>query len=261
MINNINKIYLKYNITTIVLFILITILLIMLTRYMNTNIQDTFINYKNIPQHLDTHSFGLPKIIHHICPNDFKKWHPKWFTCYESWIRLYPSPEYVHMHWDDDELLTFVTEHFNWFLDVYTNYDVNIKRYDISRALLLYHYGGIYADMDYIVYKNFYNELPQDIVSIPKSPYDWNEVIQNSLMFSPPKNIFWLYILDECYNRREWNVFSATGPQLLTFVLAEHPELVNVLPLELYNPNTYDDNSYDQNKIYCKHLLTTVWQT
>lgn len=272
MMNNIKDFYLKYN---IILFILIIILLVCLIYLMRTNSIDTFIDFKNIPKEINantessdisqnntnTELCGIPKIIHHICPNDFNKWHSKWFTCYESWIQLYPSPEYKHMHWDDNELQDFIKENYNWFLDIYTNYDINIKRYDISRAFLLYHYGGIYADMDYIVYKNFYDELPQNIISIPKSPYDYNEVIQNSLMISPPKSIFWLYVIDECYNRYEWNVFSATGPRLLSFVLAEHPELVNLLPLELYNPNTYDDNSYDHNAIYCKHLLTTVWQT
>lgn len=266
MINNIKKYYFKYNINNVMLFILCIILLILLNRYMNYNSLDNFIDYKNIPQNLDLNTEscnGIPKIIHHICPNDFNKWHSKWFTCYASWKHLYPSPEYTHMHWDDDELICFVEKHFNWFLPIYTGYDINIKRYDISRALLLYYYGGIYVDMDYIAYKNFYDELPQGIVSIPKSPYEINEIIQNSLMISPPRNVFWLHVIDQCYNRsgNDWNVFSATGPRLLSLVYEEHHELVNILPFELYNPNIYDDSSYDSNTIYCKHLLTTVWQT
>lgn len=201
----------------------------------------------------------LPKIIHHICPNDFKRWHSEWLICYESWLRLYPEPEYEHMHWDDKELEEFIAEYYPWFLDIYKCYDVNIKRYDISRIFLLHHYGGIYADMDYMAYKNFFDELPIDKVSIPESPYKWNEHIQNSLMMGPPNNIFWLYVIDECYDRTTWNVFSSTGPQLLTPVYFKYPDLVNILPYELYNPNIYEPESYDNNKIYCKHLITTSW--
>jgi mannosyltransferase OCH1-like enzyme len=247
---------------------LIIIFFLILYKIACSGFSENFFDFQNIPKDYgeninnieDTNEIGLPKIIHHIAPNDFKFWDPKWFICYESWIRLYPSPEYKHMHWDNEELDDFIRENYPWFLEIYRGYDVNIKRYDIARLFLLYHYGGIYADMDYIVYKNFYNELPQDKISIPESPYKWNEHIQNSLMMGPPKANFWLICIDECYRRVDWNVFSATGPQLLTPMYFKYPDLVNVLPWELYNPDVYDETTYDTTKIYAKHLLSTVWQ-
>lgn len=253
--------------------IIIKIIILTLVLYFVFNISlnfvmETFFDFENVPKEygdkindINTSPVvGIPKIIHHICPKDFKNWHHKWFTCYESWLRLFPQSEYKHMNWDDDNLDEFIQTNYPWFINIFREYDVNIKRYDISRIFLLYHYGGIYADMDYVVYKNFYDELPQDKVSIPESPYKWNEFIQNSLMMGPPKHNFWLVVIDECYKKRHQNVFSATGPQLLTPVYNKYPQLVNVLPIDLYNPNVYDDNSYDQNKIYAKHVLTTVWQ-
>jgi hypothetical protein len=66
--------------------------------------------------------------------------------------------------------------------------------------------------------------------------------------------------MDECYNRRDWNVFSATGPQLLTPMYFKHPELVNILPHEIYNPNIYEPEKIDESKIYCKHLISTAWK-
>lgn len=247
---------------------LIIIVIILVIFLIFNFLQEGFYNFVNVPSEFGLNIdnievspvIGIPKIIHHICPVDFKKWNSKWLICYESWLRLFPKNEYNHMHWDDEDLEQFISENYPWFLKVFTSYDVNIKRYDIARVFLLYHYGGIYADMDYIVYKNFFDELPQDKVSIPESPYKWNEHIQNSLMFSPPKHNFWLLVIDEAFNRTEWNVFSATGPQLLTPMYFKFPNLVNILPSNLYNPNVYDDTTYDQNKIYAKHLLTTVWQ-
>ena len=37
----------------------------------------------------------IPKIIHHICPNDFKKWHISWLICYESWLKYYRKSYFV----------------------------------------------------------------------------------------------------------------------------------------------------------------------
>ena len=59
-----------------------------------------------------------------------------------------------------------------------------------THYLILYKYGGIYADMDYMCFKNFYNILPKNKISISESPYKENEEIQNALMISPPNNSF-----------------------------------------------------------------------
>jgi hypothetical protein len=244
-----------------IVFILAYIIYIINNQEMFTN-EEKLDGFKNIPSGIKINSgndVDIPKIIHHICPTDFNKWHPKWLLCYESWLRYYPKPEYTHMHWDDAELDEFIEKEYPWFLKIFREYDGNIKRYDMSRVFLLHHYGGIYGDMDYMVYKNFFNELPKNIVSIPESPYKINEHIQNSLMISPPNKKFWLYVVDEAYDRKDINVFSATGPKLLTTIYFKYPDLVNVLSLDLYNPDVYDETSYDQNKIYSKHLLTTVW--
>jgi mannosyltransferase OCH1-like enzyme len=245
--------------------LLLLVILLILILYQKTceAFTDNKIVPKNVLDQVDKVNNGkpIPKIIHHICPTDFRKWNPIWYICYETWLRLYPKPEYTHMHWDDKELDEFIAKEFPWFLDTYRGYDVNIKRYDISRLFLLYHYGGIYADMDYICYKNFYDELPKGIVCIPESPYKWNEHIQNSLMMSPPKQPFWLVLIEEAFKRTSWNVFSATGPQLLTPMYMKHKDMVHVLPFELYNPDVYQDNKDIKNtkNVYAKHLLTTVW--
>ena len=163
------------------------------------------------------------------------------------------------MIWYDDELHKFIEAEFPWFLDIFNSYDVNIKRIDMIRPFILYKYGGIYSDMDYVVYKNFFNELPNDIVSIPKSPYIENEFIQNSLLISPKSHKFWLLIIDDCYNHRFDHVFNATGPQLYSRVYYKYPHLVNILPIELYNPDCRNIEQYNSNKLYAKHLLSTAW--
>lgn len=242
--------------------LLYILLLIFIIKFIFTFIIEGFFNFKNIPVEYHSNSEninGIPKIIHHICPKDYRRWNSKWFTGLESWLRLYPEPEYTHMYWYDDELDKFIETEFPWFLDIFNAYDKNIKRIDMVRPFFLYKYGGIYSDMDYVVYKNFFDEVPSNIVSIPESPYKDNEFIQNALMISPPKNIFWLIIIDNCYQHRFDHVFSATGPQLFTQTYLANPELVNILPADIYNPHIADNEAFNASHIYAKHLLSTVW--
>jgi len=246
---------------------LIVIILLLIIYLIFNYYNENFFDFKNIPEEysykVDTINIspiiGIPKIIHHICPKDYKRWNNKWFIGLESWLRLFPAPEYTHMYWYDDELHKVIEEEAPWFLDIFNAYDVNIKRIDMVRPFILYKYGGIYSDMDYVVFKNFYDELPGDKVSIPQSPYIDNEFIQNALLCSPPQHNFWLLIIDNCYNHKDDHVFNATGPQLFTQTYYKYPDLVNVLPYEIYNPHISDKDAFNNDSIYAKHLLSTVW--
>ena len=248
----------------IIIFILILVIIILLVC---NKCKENFFDFENIPEdykHLiedinKSPIVGIPKIIHHICPKDFKRWDKKWFIGYESWLRIFPKEEYTHMIWYDDELDKFIEKEFPWFLDVFNSYDRNIKRIDMVRPFFLYKYGGIYADMDYIVYKNFINDIPQDKVSIPESPYKNNEFIQNALMITPPQHNFWLLIIDNCYKNRNEHVFHATGPQLYTKTYEKYPQLVNILPLELWNPHIDEKEAFNRTDLIAKHLLSTSW--
>jgi mannosyltransferase OCH1-like enzyme len=249
------------------MFIIIILLIIIIIIYKFFFINECFFDFKNIPKNYNDQIVdieispikGIPKIIHHICPRDFKRWHNKWFCGYESSLRIFPSPEYTHMHWYDDELHLFIEAEFPWFLDIFNSYDANIKRIDMIRPFFLYKYGGIYLDMDYVVYNNFYDNLPSDKVSTPESPYKLNEHIQNALLASPPQHNFWLIIIDECYNHKDGHVFDATGPQLYTKTYYKYPQLVNLLDVDLYNPHINDKPKFDRTDIYAKHLLSVAW--
>jgi mannosyltransferase OCH1-like enzyme len=212
---------------------------------------------KNIEDIKKSPTKGVPKIIHHICPKDFRRWHSKWFYCYESWVRIFPKEEYTHMHWFDDELDQVIkNDGYEWFLPIFESYDVNIKRIDMVRPFILYKYGGVYADMDIEVYKNFFNQLHEEKVSIAESPYKGNEEISNCLMASPINHYFWLLIIDRCYRYRDKYTLLSTGPQLISQVYFENKELVHVLPDTLFNPAPWFPENPD---IYAKHFNTVMW--
>jgi len=241
--------------------ILIIILFIFILRFL----VEKFINFENIPKIYGDNisdikvspNKNVPKIIHHICPKDFRKWHPKWFHCYESWLNIFPKEEYTHMHWFDDELEEIIKQDgFEWFLPIFESYPHHIKRIDMVRPFILYKYGGIYADMDIEVYKNFHDQLHDEKISIVESPYKGNEHISNCLMSSPVGHYYWLLIIDRCYRYRDKYTLLATGPQLFSEIYKENPDLVHVLPDKLYNPAPWFEENKD---IYTKHFNTVMW--
>jgi mannosyltransferase OCH1-like enzyme len=242
------------------------ILLIFLFNFILGFLIEGFFDFENIPKKYGDSitdikapptNKGVPKIIHHICPKDFTRWHPKWFHCYASWLRVFPKEEYNHMHWFDDELHEVIKSDGNeWFLPIFEGYNVNIKRIDMVRPFLLYKYGGVYADMDIEVHKNFFDQLHEEKVSIVESPYKGNEEISNCLMASPVGNNYWLLVIDRCYKHKDTYTLLATGPQLFSEIYREHPDLVHVLPDKLFNPAPW----FDENKeIYTIHLNTVMW--
>jgi mannosyltransferase OCH1-like enzyme len=204
-------------------------------------------------------SSNIPKIIHQTAPRDISKWKDEWKTCQATWKKHFPPDEYSHMMWYDEDLDNLIKNDFAWFYPLYQSYDAKIKKIDIARYFILYKYGGIYADMDYMCTRNFYDLMPNDKVSISESPYKENEHIQNALMISPPNNPFWMKVVVKAIERvNSPSVLYATGPKLVTDVYFENPDEVNVLEIKLYNPKV-DTVDFDADIVITKHLGTKTW--
>lgn len=206
-----------------------------------------------------TENMNIPKIIHQTAPNDKSKWKKEWYTCQDTWLKFFPEPEYKHIMWYDEDLDNLILKDFPSFYEIYKSYEKNIQRIDIARYFILYKYGGIYADMDYMCMKNFYDLLPSDKVSISESPYKNNEFLQNALMASNIKNDFWLKVIDEAIVRKDSNnVLFTTGPRLISHVYLLNKEMVNVLPFNLYNPSRSSEQ-FNSPDLITKHMGTCSW--
>lgn len=222
----------------------------------------------------------VPKIIHQIAAykkREQKNWPKIWFKCQQSWKKKFPSPEYKYILWTEKEMDELVKKYYNWFYNVYKNYDKDIKRIDMVRCMILHKYGGIYADMDILCNKNFYDKINHKKISIVESPYKYNEFVQNSLMTSPQNHQIWIYILNKAIPRRNvTNIHDSTGPRLLSTALCKHniglyykrwkkfkytdfDSNINILDYRLYNPKKYS-KSFKKDNVYTKHFLTSVWK-
>ncbi len=93
----------------------------------------------------------MNKIIHQIwlqgeslCPDHYKSWKKKWQSIHGGF-------EYIF--WDEKRISKFLEKHFNEYFNEWYNLDLPIKKCDSARYFILYHYGGIYADLDTIPFK------------------------------------------------------------------------------------------------------------
>lgn len=64
----------------------------------------------------------------------------------DTWINL--NPEYEYRFFDNDDILNFIQSEFPDFLSAYNKIKYGASKADLWRYLVLYKYGGIYADLD-----------------------------------------------------------------------------------------------------------------
>jgi hypothetical protein len=187
----------------------------------------------------DTHAH----IIHQVAPANRSTWHPAWEQCQQTWIDFFPGYEYKM--WTDSDVHALIATNYAALLPLYLSYDADIKRYDIARYVILFHHGGVYADMDVQVVRPFAELVPVGRVGVAESPFV-NERVQNALLTSPPRHPFWFHVLRRAYKtRRLRSVLQATGPGLLLAVMQHAPpEMFHLLERQRFAPPYADGSAF-----------------
>jgi inositol phosphorylceramide mannosyltransferase catalytic subunit len=126
-------------------------------------------------------------------PKKFQNWVNTW--------NLY-NPEWNIKLWTDDDNENFIRQHYDYFLDTYLNYSSNIERADSMRYFYLYHFGGLYVDLDFECLRNIEPLLNSDIVlgQISARRYKKNiiqEVHPSFLYCETPKHDFFGEIVND----------------------------------------------------------------
>jgi mannosyltransferase OCH1-like enzyme len=86
----------------------------------------------------------IPKIIHQTYKSDKVPdiWKPGQKKCVDL------HPDYQYILWTDDMARQFIVEEYPWFLETWDSYPYPIQRADAIRYFVLFHYGGVYIDLD-----------------------------------------------------------------------------------------------------------------
>lgn len=131
------------------------------------------------------------------------------------------NPTYEIHIWNETEAHTLIEAEYPWFLPTYAAYTHPIQRVDALKYFVLYHFGGVYMDLD-IACRRPLDPLLQFAAWFPEaSPLGVN----NDLMASIPKHPV-LLDMTSALARRNWNllfpyltIFWSTGPQFASDML------------------------------------------
>jgi mannosyltransferase OCH1-like enzyme len=171
----------------------------------------------------------IPKIIHQTwktsdIPLKCRKW-------VESWKKLHPDYEYKL--WTDNDNRELIKKHYPKFLRIYDNYNHGIYRADIARYIIIYHYGGLYVDLDFECLKNMDKLLKDNTCFFAYEPAEHfingKPKICNALFASEKHNPIFIEFLRTAYNRSIKDITRSpvylTGPEMITSVLGKTNEI------------------------------------
>jgi mannosyltransferase OCH1-like enzyme len=188
---------------------------------------------------------SIPKIIHQTWRD---KRLPKAFQQYAStWKRFHPEWEY--RLWTDRDNRRFIRTHYRWFLPQYDAYRWPIQRVDAIRYFLLYHYGGLYADLDFQCLRPFDTLVDGRSCVLGLEPQEHcrehgrERIVCNALMAARPGHEFFRKVTQELPNYADrldtaQPILETTGPFMLTHVYDDFAErdTVDVMPPETLYP-------------------------
>jgi len=174
----------------------------------------------------------IPRILHQTwkseeLPPTFKKWVSTWKERHPSW---------QHILWTDEMNRKFIATDFPWFLETYDAYETNIQRVDAARYFILYHYGGVYVDMDFACLRNIEPLLEGETCVLGREhdehckTHKKSLIISNAFIACAPKHPFISMLCNEAgtalpktYSSNT-RVLESTGPFMLTRVFEQFPE-------------------------------------
>lgn len=162
----------------------------------------------------------IPKIIHQTYKT--VEVPDKWIKEQQSCVNFHG--DYKYMFWTDESSRDFIKENYNWFLPTFDSYPYNIMRADVIRYFVLYHYGGVYIDLD-----NGCNRRMDPLLTVPAWFRKTDPTgISNDIMGSVPHHEFFSKTIE---NLQRYNInwlvsyitiMYSTGPLFLSVIWKQY---------------------------------------
>ena len=239
-----------------------------------------------IKENLNKKNEKIPHIIHQVY-EDIKGPSESLLELTKTWKEFHPN--WAYRFWQKESIEDFINANFPYFISVYRNYPFNVQRWDAIRYLLLYHYGGLYVDIDYECLANFDLLLQNADCCMGLEPYHHalehhrTLIVGNALMASTSAHRYFELIIEDMIKNKntifsefyKLQILESTGPFLTTRVYNLYPDKkqIRLLPDELIAPLSIQeicfllnenrpeeiDNKID--KAYAIHYFMGSWHT
>jgi hypothetical protein len=140
----------------------------------------------------------------------------------DMWLQM--TPGWEHPLLTDDDLRGLVSSNFPEYLHAYDSFTNHIERVDFARYIMMW-LGGVYADLDTYPIKSINVWVDKGKIIIGQEPsehagplYGRDIVLCNAFLISPPKQKFWVKLMDYIIENYEpyYDPVSNTGPIALT---------------------------------------------
>ncbi|ELT87788.1 hypothetical protein CAPTEDRAFT_114107 [Capitella teleta] len=129
-----------------------------------------------------------------------------------------------YIKWTEATFLPFLQTEYPWFVDVYKAYPYDVQRVDAAKYFIMYHFGGVYVDMDMNCRRNiwyFTSKISHNhsVALVRTEPMGF----ATDFMASKPRQPFFHHVIVRLYETSQRNyifpyltVLFATGPMFLT---------------------------------------------
>lgn len=133
------------------------------------------------------------------------------------------NPDYEIRIWNATTAREFLTKEYKWFLPTYDGYKYPIQRVDALKYFVLWHYGGVYMDLDISCRRSLDPLLGFPVWFPEASPLGVN----NDLMACAPRHAILKNLIDGLATHKRnlifpyLTIFWTTGPHFVSAILQE----------------------------------------
>lgn len=216
----------------------------------------------------------IPKIIHntyknHTLPEPYK-------TCQKQIIALHPDFEY--RFYTDEDMYSIMKKYFPKYYEKFQTLPRMIMKIDMFRYFLMYKYGGLYTDMDYLMIKRYDLLNHQVVIPCNKEDISGNPInLGNCIFASVPKHPFWKTLMDTLFTidrtkiqyTNDDNIDKSpegTGPQFVFSMWKNFADKKSIIIPKrlLFHPITQLDPMYIEDlkkkSTYGMHICAGNWR-
>ncbi|XXQ30413.1 Glycosyltransferase sugar-binding region containing DXD motif [Plasmodiophora brassicae] len=165
----------------------------------------------------------IPRIIHQVYKTNQvpDRWQPAHQLVREQ------NADYEIRLWSDNEALAFLRQHYPDFVPVYVTYPYDIQRADAIRYFLIYHFGGVYMDLDIgcnVPVSRVLNSTDLGFLA----PETWPAGFSNDLFAAVPNHPLSRLLINALpyWNHRFFTkyptVFMSTGPAFFSYCIGKY---------------------------------------
>ena len=218
---------------------------------------------------------SIPKIIHQIWWQGISQLPDKYRDYKDSWKIKHPN--WIIIYWDENKVINLVKKYYPNILKLLSEYQYMIQKIDVAKYLILYHYGGVYVDMDTICEQslnNLFNKkefMNYNFICSQMEIIPFIKIINNGIIFSMKKHPLLEVLISQLkkyqeqryYHNQDYYIMESTGPIFFHHIISEYKNSnVLILPENYLESCTMlDYPKCDKKGNYITHHHTLSWST